>query len=100
MDVQMLVIDDLGGNIAAGYLRIAEYEVMGVGEILHRMDSRRVSFRYHHDHDIRGEHLGGGHGSILDRLIHGLFGSREEKIGRGTLAQLAHQIGRAAIFKA
>ena len=100
MDVQALIRDDLGGDIAAGNLGIAEHEVLGVGQILHGMDSRRVALGYDHDHDIGGKHLGRGNRAILHRLIHGLFRSREEKIGRGALAQLAHQIGGAAIFKA
>ena len=73
---EVLVIDDLRGDIAAGYLRITEHKVAGAGKILQRVNIGRVSLRHHHDHDIGGKHLRFGDGAIFYCLVHGFLGRR------------------------
>ncbi|MBA7578998.1 hypothetical protein ES708_20864 [subsurface metagenome] len=76
MNVEVLVIDDLRGNIAAGYLRITEHKVAGAGKILQRVNIGRVFLRHHHDHDVGGKHLRLGDGTVFYCLVHGLLGRR------------------------
>ena len=76
MDVKLLVIDDLRGDIAARYLRITEHKVAGAGKILQRVNIGRVSLRHHHDHDVGGKHLRFGDGAIFYCLVHGFLGRR------------------------